>query len=312
MFDRDDDDDINEDSSSGSSFSSTDFDSSDSDLDELKPSIKVPSVTLIFGKSRSGKSTFVLDCIYSRIFDIKPEMLYLVIGSSNHTALVSKSKPFITAFLDTYSPEMDDCIKLCGSLDELSTILSEETDSKRLNAPKLVIVDDMMTTDKKPEAIQKIVSELSHHCNAAAMLSTQQFFISGGRSMKDNADYQVVFRGSSFMTLKRFLSDLPASITQNILQFFASQDKDKISSLYGTKFGQPIIIDNNVDNPSGSTIIWRGFEDRDPMIVNEDNRMSSAIKGGENTGEFIRDLITKYKHKNSSSSSNNVTAALSD
>lgn len=72
-----------------------------------------------------------------------------------------------------------------------------DIDSLDINAPKLIIIDDIMEmlSTKKGELISQIFTKHGHHRNISVILVTQNVFVKGShmRNCQLNNHYQVLF-----------------------------------------------------------------------------------------------------------------------
>lgn len=281
---------------SDSESDSSEFASSSSADGEEKLTFTVPSVIVSYGKSTSGKSTVIAEMIIGRHFNPAPKYLYLLIGGRSQTDIGEKVKPFVTAFLDTYAVDVEEPIKAFSSFAALDEQCSKASAEEKA-IPKLLIIDDMLTGDRKSKDIQPIVTEMSHHHNMCVVITTQTLFVTDGRSLRNAASYQMIFRGYTVTQLGVFLRDFPESVQKEVKMFFASQDKDKIASDFDVRYNEPAIIDTNIQRSGGSIVLWRGLNDRDPMIVSEDNKDVDSINTADEANAVISSFLENRKRK---------------
>lgn len=258
-----------------------DYVSSDSDQDEERLVINIPSSMAIYGKSMSGKTTFFLDLLAGNNFEPQPELFFLLIPKTGvEKADREKMKEFVETVNTTYTPydKHENAIVVVHDVEELNTELSKA----KADIPKLVFIDDMLT-ENLMKGIMSIINEMMHRTNSCVALTTQMLFIRNAKAIKDNSNYLVIFPGQP--SLKKFLQDYPTRIVKYVSNSLSEQ-RDEEWDVEEIQTPKPVIIVKN--DRLAEVTVWRDVFDIEPLTMSlhkEDNQNTSS------TGQQVRKLI---------------------
>lgn len=301
MLDHDSDEDldsVSENNSIDSSTDTSDFESSESDENDQKFKMKCPAIMILYGPSQSGKSTFMLDMIFGRHFAANFRYVYLCIGVRAEADAEHKLKPLISAIVSSMPDDIteESSVKVFSSFELLHEHLRQVTTEEK-NSPKLVIFDDMMTSDKKPKNVDSLFTEMAHHHNACMISSMQNLFIKEGRLLRDQGRYIVLFPGIPHTTLSRFLNEYAQSVKDTVKAFIKTQGSDPLLKKYDVRFKVPVIIDNLPDKNEVDKIVWRSLEDDDPVEINSDESSGDNINALGVSTELVTNLFRAEAQK---------------
>lgn len=76
-----------------------------------------------------------------------------------------------------------------------------------IQVPKIIIIDDLMTSSSKSKEVQELFTKGVHHSNASVIFLTQNLFNQGkyARDIRLNTHYMVIFRSPTFYSQVGFL-----------------------------------------------------------------------------------------------------------
>ena len=270
-----------------SSSDSSDFVDSDTDYQVLK--LRHPSSVIVYGQTMCGKTSFIIELMYAKAFDVDFKYIYLVIGGLDSMYDMSKkAKEFIKAVRDCFPNVSADKITIFASLEMLVLHLkNQDMSEEELSAPKLGILDDILTTSVRPAAIDDVFNAGVHHKSLSVIVTVQKFFQRDGKSMKDSSVYLVIFPQVPLTTRNRLMGDLPIDARRIVNAFFAGQSADSLSVLTNTRYCQPVIIDRGAPDNGADIVIYRGMHDSEPVKVrsadkelpiNPEQEMNSLIE----------------------------------
>jgi hypothetical protein len=251
-----------------SSVSSLDYDSSSSDDEEERFSLRTPSLTMIYGKSMCGKTTFVMDLLAGEYFNPLPVQFYMLIPKPA-TEVVSdnKIKEFVTIVNDVYSPYNKPNGKIVVVQDENGSGIAEiceKIQGENKDIPKLLFIDDLLS-DKMLKGLFKISNEVMHHSNACVLITSQMSYLKDAKPLRENCNYIVLFPGLPDLT--RFFSGYHTDVVKTISSML-SQQRDEEFDTDGLECPKPIIIDKEPNRKYDVIRIWRDVTDISPTELN--------------------------------------------
>lgn len=97
--------------------------------------------------------------------------------------------------------------------------------------PKLIVIDDMMTSSSKNKNVQELFIRGVHHTNTSVIFITQNIFNQGkyARDMRLNTHYLAIFRSPTFMSQ---VSHLGRQLMPHKKNFILEAYKDATQTLY--------------------------------------------------------------------------------
>lgn len=269
--------------SSVSDFS--DYESSSSDEDENKFQIPIPSVTVIYGRSMTGKSTFVADLIVGNQFTTAPKAFFLAVPKSGIDAVDEQAKAnYVKTVLTGYDPFDENPNAICITND-LATLAQAMSAQSKL--PKVVILDDMLSTGAMCREVNTLVNKYMHHCNAAIFVISQNLFPKDGTHLRNIADFVVIYPGHQPNQQKLFLKDFQPQIRDAAYDFLTKQ-KDVEFDIDNVNYTKPVIIDRYMHQANGAsgivTRLWRDVHDASPLVVCGDGAGADGGSDGATGG----------------------------
>jgi hypothetical protein len=245
-----------------------------------------PAVMIVLGRSKIGKSQFIMELLVNDHTDKKPKVVYLVVQSGDSVNLMDKVEPFVVALKFAFNPNVPE-LRVCSSLLELNQQLADDV----INAhePKLIIIDDWLF-DTVPTELYRVVNETSHHANALVIITSQVLFAKGGAQLRYNADYLVVFPVSACRSLKLFLNEFPDLVKKNMQECFTTTFQNHQHGVHRTEpLPIPVIVDKSIDGMSDGMRIWFGLEDASPVKINE-----QGDKNSTQSSKLVSDYIVEH------------------
>jgi hypothetical protein len=229
--------------SSVSSISSLEYESSSSDPDETRFEIRIPSLTMVYGKSMSGKTTFILDLIIGEHFNPTPKQFYLLMPKpASEVVADHKIKSFVLTVVEGYNPYNDPKGMIFVSQDINGSGIAEvceKIQSQPADIPKLLLIDDLLS-DKMMKGLNKVANEVMHHSNVAVIITSQVYYLKDAKTLRDNSNYIVLFPGLS--DLGRFFAGYSADVSNTITSLL-SQQRDDEFDVVGLEYPKPVLID---------------------------------------------------------------------
>ncbi|CAL8133557.1 unnamed protein product [Orchesella dallaii] len=145
-----------------------------------------PFSLIIAGMSMSGKTYFTKQLIENREILIKPTPIEVIVCYSEDQQIYSDLK-------------VNKHIKFIKGLD---------FDFSENQNPKLLIIDDQMTSSAQSKEVQELFIKGVHHKNVSLVFITQNLFNQGryARDMRLNAHYLIVFKSPMFLSSVGYLS----------------------------------------------------------------------------------------------------------
>lgn len=273
--------------SSDSSVSSWDYQSSSSEDDEERFIITIPSLVAVYGKSRSGKSTLVIDdFIAGDMFSPQPELFYLMIPKTGvESTDKRKMKDFVATVNEIYQPfnKNEESITVVNSTDELNLEISK-ADPK---IPKLIFIDDMLTS-KIFDGLYHIINEIMHRGNACVILTSQLLYMRDAKPIRDNCNYMVVFPGQA---LKRFFLDYTDGVATQLLSMLYNQrDEEFDVEGYSVEIAHPILIKK--DDIKSEITVWRDVYDIEPKTL---SILGDKVKKNNTSDKAVRRFILEQQ-----------------
>lgn len=103
------------------------------------------------------------------------------------------------------------------------------------SVPKLIVIDDLMTSSSKSNEVQSLFVKGVHHCNASVIFLTQNLFNQGkyARDIRLNTHYLVIFKSPTFLSQVVYLSrQLRPDKAKFILEAYKDATARKYSYLF--------------------------------------------------------------------------------
>lgn len=152
-----------------------------------KPNFKTPFTGLISGMTQSGKSTWIAKFL------------------RNANTLMSEAPEEIYYFYVHWQREFDDLaqnhgVKFVRGSPDFTTLSAESS------APRLVIMDDLMTEMSKGDSLTEAFTRSSHHSNLSIWMLVQNLFYKNQRDSRVNSKYLVLMRSPSDKSQVHFLA----------------------------------------------------------------------------------------------------------
>lgn len=280
-------------SSDDSDSSEYSFSSVESDMSQHKFIAHLPATIVAYGKSKSGKSTFVVDLILGRHLDPMPEQYFLLLNAQTAQEIKNKMNPILSAIRATYPPEVyakKDFVINCAGFGELAEKLaSVDSDLANKMKIKFIIIEDMITSSATKE-IQDLMAKVSHHQNAGLYISTQVIFPKAGSHMRDNADIIVIFPG--FNDLSRFMNNFAPSVSEAVIERLSPESQhavyESLPSEGKFQVRTPVIIDKSIhDGAVPQITIWLGLDDIDPLSTSAEGRSGKQYKTNSTLAQHL-------------------------
>jgi len=194
---------------------------------------KTPMAMSVSGSSMSGKSEFLLKLIIHRklMFDVE----FARIIYCQPETLVLRHNPIFEKIKDVY-PEA----QLVIGLPDVSAL--------HLNldvSPKLVLVDDQMTSFLNSESMVHLLTVDCHHFNITTIFTLQNYFAQSkfGRSFSRNCTYRCIFYNRLDLTEIRTISTQICQQPKFLLESFEFLRKEFPS------LPAYLVIDGHVRSP---------------------------------------------------------------
>jgi len=172
-----------------------------------------PFSLIVTGMSQSGKTYFTKKLIESRRQLIKPCPLDVVIYFSEDQPIYEDIKS-------------DKRVKFVKGL---------ELDLSSSHIPKLIVIDDQMTSSAQSKDVQQLFIKGVHHRNVSLVYITQNLFNQGkyARDMRLNAHYLAVFKSPMFLSSVGYLSRQLYPTNPNfVLEAYKDATKKQYSYLF--------------------------------------------------------------------------------
>ncbi len=120
----------------------------------------------------------------------------------------------------------DPCITFCQGLDYKI---------ENLSIPKLIVIDDLMTSSSQSKNVQELFTKGVHHCNTSVIFLTQNLFNQGryARDMRLNTHYIAIFRSPTFISQ---VCHLGRQLMPHKKNFILEAYKDATKNLYSYLF----------------------------------------------------------------------------
>lgn len=269
--------DDDEDGEEASSTDSSDMDEPDSDLEDPKFMIHDLGTIAVYGKSKCGKTSFILDLISGGHFDPVPDKIYVVLGSTGELQL-SKADPYIS-LMKSLGRNPVDSLLIGTSIPEVRAEMMKDKESGKVEK-QLIIMDDLCTVSV-PEEVSHFINETVHHCSIYLAITVQEIFVKDGAALRRGADYQVVFPGPTAGQLSKFLQLDDKSVAGHIKGLLSARSQNYQDGYADdiVAIGTPIIIDKS--KPNGQLEIWAGLHSRSPFIAIQEGGKNTAMTSNE-------------------------------
>ena len=165
-------------------------------LDENTLKFKTPFAMCVSGASMSGKSEFIAKLIINRrlLFDVEFEQIFYCAPET----LVLRHNPIFEKIRESFPSA-----QLVNGLPDVSK-LNLTLD----NSFKLVVIDDLMESFLRSEAMVRLLSVECHHFNITIIYTLQNFFAQSKfcKTLHRNSHYRCIFYNRLDLTEIRTLS----------------------------------------------------------------------------------------------------------
>ena len=268
---------------------------SDSDTDDQEFKMSPLSTMIVYGTSTSGKTAFIQDMILSRAFSSEFKYVYLVVGGIKSSQdLAAKVTDYIKVIKDSFPEVLARNIRIFANIElfehHLTGISGDE-----LISQKLAILDDIMTSFRKPELVDNIINQYAHHKNFNLIITTQRSFHQDGKSLKDSARYIVLFPTIPVTSRNRLIRDYSPVVRAVINNFFSGQNADRVMRAMNTKYYEPVIIDTKASENDSDVLIYRGLLDSEPEKIKNFDK-DETINPDAELGDLVEQLFQPKRH----------------
>lgn len=266
------DDDTDDDSMSELSTSegtSTEFDDSGF-FDENVVTFKAPCLIYNAGVTMVGKTSIIQDIILFHRFEPMPEKYILVFGAISESEHSKKVEEMLKIIHIAQPQLKKDDVVVASSIEEGASVLQKYMST---DVCKLFFVDDAMATKAGVDSVAMSTVGM-HHQNLILIFNVQSLFVKDSRSIRENAQYMLIWGGFSREQIEMFFRSFPQEAKDTILNILSESgqaDADG-SDFYLKPFGlsrlrTPVIIDKHMSSGRNSIALYNGLFDNNPMFV---------------------------------------------
>lgn len=299
-----DDDDFSDgllDTTSGSDFDKEDWEDINDTEQPAFIHFRAPCMMYNGGVTMVGKTNFVIECILNRRFIPMPEKYILVIGAITDQEHSEKIEEMMQVIKSAQPHLKRDDVRVCSSIEEGASALSKYMKPEQT---KLFFVDDAMATKAGVDSIA-LSSVGTHHQNLILIFCVQNLFVKDSVTIRENAQYIVVWGGFSKNQVECFFRTYPKEAKERIFSLLSPEgqaDADgpsqKILDSTGLpRIRTPIIIDKNLVGGTSSMKLYNGLFDSKPSLVS-----FIKVDGGKQHNRYIEAQNKIFKNDSSSGS----------